>query len=269
MRVHYKFRRDLAFTLIELLVVIAIIAILAGLLLPALSKAKVKAMSINCMSNLKQMQLGYTMYTGDNQEFYALNYAASTGSLAGSWVIGSAKTDPDTKNITNGTIFPYLKSAKLYHCPADHSKTLAGGGLLNPGGIPRLRTYSMDYNMAGGTGPNAPRAGAIFKPSQVINPGPSKKSVFWEEDPRSADNGAFGINSYPSTDFWNLPASHHNKACEMTYVDGHAELWKWKGTAVLALGQDDPGVGKTVSAQDTPPYTDIRRMQYTTVGPPP
>lgn len=249
--------------MIELLVVIAIIAILASLLLPALSKAKEKAHGISCVSNLKQLQMCYQMYMGDNNDYVVPNPETPTASPAECWVIGNAKTDTTTANIQNGMLFPYNQSVKVYVCPSDRSTTKPD--LLNPNGAPRNRSYSIEYYM----GAKETEALRITRANQVTSPNPTLKSVFWDEDSRSCDNASFGIRrrSLSIWQWWNLPASRHSKGCTVSFLDGHVEIWKWFESSVLAAGQADPGPG---SAMNSPvplgdKDRDLRRAQESTL----
>ena len=222
--------KNRGFTLIELLVVIAIIAILAAMLLPALSRAKSKAQATQCLSNLNELGLCWQFYHTDNNDLLVPNNAVTGNSnLVGSGA-SWALLNPTEAGVKGGLLWDYNASLGIYHCPSDRNPQG-----LTPGPL-RARSYTMSMSVNGYPDydpfmfANAP----MFKKlTEIKNPNPVQCLVFIDEDENTIMDSLFGMptlkfNPNGAPEWWSLPSSRHNQAANLSFVDGHVETRKWK-----------------------------------------
>ncbi|MBN9694046.1 MAG: prepilin-type N-terminal cleavage/methylation domain-containing protein [Verrucomicrobia bacterium] len=234
-----------AFTLIELLVVVAIIAVLAALLLPALSKAQQRAQSILCLNNLRQLQIGFQLYADDERDKLPPSETDSGEIFMPRWVNGSMAPGlaRSLSELTNsqllleagpGHIGPYVRAAGVFRCPSDQSRT----NLTRRRGPLRVRSYSMNPYVvyADGVGIEGGRLQsysrtAFVKFADFARVSPSQIYIFIDEHELTLGNGKFSFN-WPlgPHSYWpgHWPARRHANQGAFSFADGHSELHRWK-----------------------------------------
>jgi prepilin-type N-terminal cleavage/methylation domain-containing protein/prepilin-type processing-associated H-X9-DG protein len=255
------------FTLIELLVVIAILAILAALLLPALARAKERAWTVNCASNLKQLQTCWHLYCGDNLDVVPPNDSIMlsddvTGAAGLSWCPDHADTDTNAVDLERGCLFACNTSVAIYHCPADKSRveTAVGSGVY----LPQLRNRS--YNMSQSVNGYPEYLTALNQPGlsdlpswkkfvQILQPSPAQTFVFIDEQWQTLLDAQFGNPAglpYWGQIWFDMPSDRHNQGANLSFADGHVERWRWQVPKVYYF------IGQGLAAGELPDYLRVQ-----------
>lgn len=244
------------FTLVELLVVIAIIAILAALIMPAFSKARMRSQAIACLNNTHQLGVALQLYTDDHESYLPYNLvmkpSASRTNL--NWVnnvMSWEVTDTDNTNtatIINAGLGGYVSgNTGIYRCPADQALSSAQAAA---GWSHRVRSYSLNAMLgnvgsfsASGVNLNNPNYRQFFKTTQI--PQPAEIFTFLDEHPDSIGDGYFlnktttivrniyGGTGYGHDEWTDLPASYHNSSAAFAFADGHSSLHHWLKASTL------------------------------------
>ena len=255
-----------AFTLIELLVVIAIIAILMAILMPALQRTKLQAASARCLSNTKNLSMGWYMYMSENSG--RIMSAEDDGMVNGKFVgwcgiprnsggrlCTNSQTDPpvtdddEIRGIEVGVLYPYVKSPKVYHCPVSTVKSI----------YDRTRvfvSYSIPFCLNGTPGADA--SGQIKNYNQIKSA--SRRYVFVESaETRNWNEGHHFVLAAPEYTnvakwgWWGPMAINHGNSSVLGYCDGHSEVRKWRDRYTIDRVDKLTKSGATVYGQDYPP----------------
>lgn len=283
------------FTLIELLVVIAIIAILAAILLPVLNRAEQKSQGIRCMSNLRQLVFGWTMYSGDNQGKLAQNGDENdqnqltgltdpnvqSGAKYAQWCPGrqdevNAADGPQlspagtipANNIGNkwialGVIYPYVNTVAIYKCPSDNTAVMSSG-FGSSTSYPRVRSYSMNawlnpITVWSGDPSAAANLKIYRRETDTVHPGPANLWVLIDENPTSINDASF-ICDPEIQDWIDYPGYYHNNAGGLAFADDHAEIHLWRDPAILRAISQSGGENPQSTPIQNPPM-DLHYLQ--------
>jgi prepilin-type N-terminal cleavage/methylation domain-containing protein/prepilin-type processing-associated H-X9-DG protein len=235
------------FTLIELLVVIAIIAILAAMLLPALSSAKEKANQVRCISNHKQLVLAWSLYKDDNGGRLVVDDPWG-GTNYPSWVYGNMLLAQDATNaalVRTGLLYPLVPNVGVYHCPSDKSVSLRSYSMQ-----PQLGLYQNGQPCNGQAVFGFPGYPTMYTENQMRTPVPTATIVFADESTATLNDGWFFVPATGDT-WYDVPASRHSRGCNFSFADGHAEHWRWV----------DPRTPLATYQSSTPNNPDKKRLQ--------